>query len=51
MKINYYIAKIISKICRNNEIMNNYYRKCGVKLGEGCLICTDISGGGEILSD
>ena len=45
-KIGYIIAKIKSKLARNNyEIMNDYYRKCGVKIGESVLICTDISKG------
>lgn len=43
MKIKYLVAKIISKISRNNEWMNKYYRKMGMKIGEKCVICSDIS--------
>lgn len=44
MKIRYYIAKVLSKLTKNNELMNNYYRGCGAKIGERALICTDIGG-------
>ena len=39
-KYKYYFAKIKSIIKNNTEIMNNYYRQCGVKIGKNCLICT-----------
>lgn len=42
--VGYYFSKIMSKITHNNEIMSDFYRRGGVKVGKGCLICSDISG-------
>lgn len=45
MSIKYYLAKIRYKLHGNNyEIMNDYYRKSGAKIGHGVLICTNIAG-------
>lgn len=49
-KIGWYFSKIKYKIKKDNEIMNDYYRKYGAKIGKGCLICTDISRNGEELN-
>ncbi|WP_276846904.1 acyltransferase [Faecalibaculum rodentium] len=38
----YILYKIKSKIFRNNEIIIDYYRKKGVKIGDNCLICSNI---------
>lgn len=40
----YYWAKIKSKILKNNEILNNFYRKQGAKIGAECLVCTPLIG-------
>ena len=37
----YRVAKLRYFLSRGNyEILNRYYRKCGVKIGKNCLICT-----------
>lgn len=40
----YYKAKVFSKILHNHEVMVDFYRSGGAKIGKRCLICTDISG-------
>ena len=45
MDLRYYIAKIRCKLHQNNyEIMNEYYRKCGAKLGGVCLCVLTLAG-------
>ena len=40
--IDYWRAKVRSKILKSNEPMASYYRQRGVKIGNGCLICSNI---------
>ena len=42
LSLRYYFAKFRSVIKKDPEIMNNYYRRAGVKIGKNCLICTPI---------
>lgn len=42
IKLRYYFAKIKSVLKKDTEIMNQYYRSGGVKIGKNCLICTPI---------
>lgn len=42
-RVGFYVAKLKSKIFKNQEIMNDYYRSFGAQIGRGVLICTDIS--------
>ena len=42
MNIEYIIAKIMSKIRRNHQVMIQYYRRKGIQIGENCLICSNI---------
>lgn len=45
-KIKYTFAKIRYLINgRDNEIINNYFRKCGISIGKNTHIFSDISGG------
>lgn len=39
-KCRYYIAKIKSKITHSHEPMSDFYRRGGVTIGKGCLICS-----------
>lgn len=41
-KISWYLAKIKSKLFKNHEILVNYYRRGGCRIGQDCLICSDI---------
>ena len=36
----YYIAKILEKITHSHEPVNRFYRKHGLKVGNGCLLCS-----------
>ena len=38
----YYLAKIRQKFGGGNEAVNNFFRRNGVKIGEHCLICSNI---------
>jgi len=39
----YKFAKLKYRLLRNNkEVMSEYFRKCGMKIGEGCNICCNI---------
>lgn len=40
-KITYYVAKIKGRLLRSHECLNDYYRKKGVKIGKGCLMCSN----------
>ena len=40
-KICWWYAKIKSKIFNSHEILVQYYRKRGVKIGHNCLICSN----------
>lgn len=40
--IKYFFARLWCKIKNDDEVMNNFYRKCGVKIGAGCHIYSDI---------
>lgn len=40
--LRYWVAKLGSKLKKDNEILNRYYRSGGVKIGKDCLICTPI---------
>ncbi len=42
MNISYLLAKIIAKISKNHQFLVNYYRKKGIKIGDNCLICSNI---------
>lgn len=39
-KCRYYIAKIKCKITHSHEPMADFYRRGGVTIGKGCLICS-----------
>ena len=39
----YLFAKLCSKLLKDREIMNNYYRKKGAGIGKHCLICSDLT--------
>lgn len=40
----YRITRLRYLLSRGNyEILNQYYRKCGVKIGKNCLVCTPFS--------
>ena len=41
-KLGYWIAKTKSKLFHSHEIMVDYYRRGGVKIGQKCLICSDV---------
>ena len=42
-QVNYIIKKIISKLFgKNDEYMNSYFRKNGIKVGTGCHIYSNI---------
>lgn len=41
----FFLAKIASALTHKHEIMVNYYRRSGIKIGKNCLICSNISGG------
>ena len=38
----YLFKKIESRILRNKEILNNFFRKKGAKIGVNCNICSNI---------
>lgn len=40
LKLGYIIAKIKEKIWCNHEILYDYYRRGGVTIGSGCLLCS-----------
>ena len=40
--IGYQIAKIKSKLFKSHEKLVDFYRKGGVKIGEKCLICSNL---------
>ena len=40
--IRYWLAKIQCKLTKSHKPMIEYYRRGGVKIGENCLICSDI---------
>ena len=41
--IRYVCAKVKYKLCNNNkEVMSNYFRKQGIKIGKNCNICCNI---------
>lgn len=39
-KIGFWIAKLKEKIFNNHEILYDYYRRGGGKIGKNCLICS-----------
>lgn len=41
-KIGYQIARIKSKLLKSHEILVDYYRQGGVKVGKDCTICSYI---------
>lgn len=42
-EIKYWLAKIKYKLKRNDkEVMNDYFRKAGMNIGNGCNICCNI---------
>lgn len=43
-KLKYYYVKLLSKIKKEKtkETVNKYFRKCGIKIGKQCNICSDI---------
>ena len=43
MDIRYYIAKVRSKLRHSHEPMLAYYRSKGIRIGEKCLICSNIA--------
>lgn len=40
VKIGYLMAKVKEKIFHNHEILYDYYRCMGVKIGKDCLLCS-----------
>lgn len=41
--LGYFLAKVRYRICGcNKEIINNFFRKYGIKIGRGCNICCNI---------
>lgn len=38
----YYLKKVEAKIFGNKEIINNFFRKKGAKIGKKCNICSNI---------
>lgn len=42
LKLKFYFAKLKSFLKKDIEVMNQYYRSGGVKIGNNCLICTPI---------
>lgn len=42
LHIGIYWAKFLCKVMRSHEPLNNYYRKGGVKIGNNCLICSNL---------
>lgn len=40
--IKYLFFHILSKIFHNKEILNNFFRRCGMKIGNNCTICCNI---------
>lgn len=43
MDIGYYIAKVKSKLIKSHEPMIQFYRRRGIRVGEKCLICSNIA--------
>ncbi|HFU4497074.1 TPA: DapH/DapD/GlmU-related protein [Streptococcus suis] len=41
-RLGFYSAKLRSKMFRKHEILVEFYRKGGAKIGKGCLICSPI---------
>lgn len=42
-ELKYWFAKVFYKIHRNNpEVMSDYFRKAGMRIGGGCNICCNI---------
>lgn len=41
-KIGYLIARVKSKILKSHEILVEYYRRGGVKIGNECTICSNV---------
>ena len=42
-ELRYWLAKLHYKLKKNDkEVMNNYFRKAGMKIGKGCNICCNI---------
>ncbi len=41
MQVGYYFYKLISKVTNNHQILVQYYRRRGVKIGKACLICSN----------
>ncbi|HBI61718.1 MAG TPA: acyltransferase [Lachnospiraceae bacterium] len=48
-KIGYYISKFQYKILKKHEIISNFYRRGGVKVGKNCVICGYMSIGEPFL--
>ncbi len=43
LEIKYFLAKVKFKLLGNNkEVISNYFRKAGMKIGDGCNICCNI---------
>lgn len=42
MKIKYYVFKVLSKLLNDHQYMIRYYRSKGCKIGDHCLICSNI---------
>lgn len=43
MRIGYIWAKLMGKLTRSHQPIINYFRRKGVRIGDECLICSDIS--------
>lgn len=41
-RIGYQITRVKAKILKSHEILIDYYRKMGVKIGQHCLICSNL---------
>ena len=43
MDFKFYLAKVLSKVSHSHSPMIRYYRSKGAKIGEKCLICSNIA--------
>ena len=43
VRIGYIWAKLIGKFARSHQPVINYFRRKGIRIGDDCLICSDIS--------
>lgn len=41
-ELSYMFYKALSKLTGKKEVLNNYFRKSGMKIGKNCTICCNI---------